>query len=93
MNISQKFDLVDDHYGKFEDVENKFSLRNDLHAFILLDKVIPKEGKLISAAEHDEYYLDYEDEDLEMLTDANILDLVRCSVRYSDEFDCLAVFP
>ena len=97
MDIEQVFDKYDDEYLHFEDIENKFSNRPDLHAFILLDKILPgtdgREMDLVSAAEHDEIFLDINCEGLARIaTEEQIRDLVRCGVRYSDEYDSLAMF-
>lgn len=87
----EKFDETNE-YGKFDRIENKRSKRPDLHAFLLLDSLVPGEGDMVSAAEHDEIFLDTEVEKLaKVATEADILELVRCGVRYS-EYDCLAMF-
>jgi hypothetical protein len=91
MEINDKFEAVNDEYLKFEKIENKLSNRPDVHAFILLDKLFPSERKtdLIQAAEHDEYFIEIEGEQLLQLTDNQILELVRCGISYSAEYDCL----
>lgn len=88
-----KFNETDEH-GKFERVENKLSSRPDLHAFILLNQIVPGTSRMISAAEHDEYFLDVEIDALEIagITEAQVLELIRCSVRYDEDNDCLALF-
>lgn len=91
MTVEAKFEAVYDEYLKFERVKNKLSNRPDVHAFILLDKLFSSERgmDLIQASKHDEYYLDIESEQLEQLTDDQILELVRCGISYSAKYDCL----
>lgn len=94
---------LDERFEQFEQFENEFltfhlvaeprSQRRDLHAFLLLDELVPGSKPLISAAEHDEYYLEIDCEALnKVATDEQLLELRRCGIRYDSEFDCLAVF-
>tara|TARA_R110000851_G_scaffold88070_2_gene192179 strand:+ start:2085 stop:2369 length:285 start_codon:yes stop_codon:yes gene_type:complete len=93
MEISERFDLVSNEYGKFELVENKKSKRPDLHAFIFLDGLFePSDRDIVSSAGHDVIYLETSSEDIEKLTDGQILELTRCGVMYDSENDCLAMF-
>ena len=81
-------------YIKFARVENKLHERPDLCAFILLDKLVPGAGRdMIAGAEHDEIYLDVDPRKLaEVATEADVLTLVRCGVRYEIGGDGLAMF-
>jgi hypothetical protein len=93
MNLSETFDKFDDDYIKFELIENKLSSRPDLHAFILLNQLVPGNRDMVSAAEHDEIYLDVSIDDLaEVITEQQVQELVRCGVRYDDGLDCLCMF-
>lgn len=66
--------------------ERRLSERPDLCAFLLLNKLAPGAHDIIQGAEHDEIWLDV---DLDMLTanatEDDVLTLVRCGVRMSDE--------
>ncbi len=44
------YEKYEDEFLRFERVENKFSQRHDLHAFILLDKIMPSGYAMISDA-------------------------------------------
>ncbi len=93
--LSATFDKYEDEYIQFQNVANKRSRRPDMHAFIVLDELLPGDGKgdLISAAEHDQIFLDIEPEALaRVATEEIILDLVRCGVTYSEEEDSLYFF-
>ena len=98
MSVAQlkaTFDKYDDEYIQFQNVANKRSRRPDMHAFIVLDELLPGDGKgdLISAAEHDQFFLDIEPEALaRVATDELILDLVRCGVSFDEENESLFLF-
>ena len=89
------FSEFEDDFLEFEKVKDKLSNRPDLHAFILLDKLVPgKKGMdLISASEHDEYYLSIEPEKLaKVATKDQLRDLHRCGIRHDPSNDSLCVF-
>lgn len=82
-----------DESHKSDRILERFSKRDDLHAFILLDKIIPDGHTMISAAKHDEIYFDFDIEELaKVITKEQILDLVRCGVNYDSNNDCLYMF-
>ncbi len=93
--LSATFDKYEDEYIQFQNVANKRSRRPDMHAFIVLDELLPGDGKgdLISAAEHDQFFLDIEPEALaRVATEEIILDLVRCGVSFDEENESLFLF-
>ena len=66
--------------------------RRDLRAFLLLDKLVPGKSDMVSAAEHDEIFLDVSVEDLEgKATEADIIELQRCGIRLNDGMLCMFV--
>ena len=72
----------DAQYLKFENIKNKLSNRPDLHAFLLIDKLVPSDSDIIGAAEHDEFFINVDLEDLaKALTKEDVLDLIRCGAR------------
>ena len=76
------FDEFEDEFLKFERIAEKFSSRPDLHAFILLDKLLPGDRDMVAAAEHDEIYLSPEPKELlKVATKDQLRDLHRCGVR------------
>jgi len=91
LNLEEVFESFDDDFLKFEKVESKLNPRADLCAFLLLDKLIPGTADMVSGGEHDGIWLDTDCDKLaEIATEADILTLVRCGVRYED--DSLAMF-
>ena len=98
MDIRNEFRrLGDEDYNyellKFDHVENKLSTRPDLCAFLLLDKLVPGTKDMIPCAEHDEIWLAVDIDALgAVATEADVLTLVRCGVRYDRSTDSLAMF-
>jgi hypothetical protein len=85
--MSDRWERVSgEEYMKFESVENKRSKRPDLHAFLLLEELFPDGCRdMICAASHDEYWLDVTDEQIESLTDGQIVELSRCGARLDSD--------
>lgn len=93
LDLHAAFEAANDEYIRFERIENPRCKRPDLHAFLLLNELVPGEGDIISASEHDEFYLDVDcDELAKVATQDHIIELSRCGVRYSREYDCLCMF-
>ena len=94
-NLIAAFNKYADEYLSFIDVANKLSRRPDMHAFILLDKLIPGDGMsdLITAAEHDQFFIGIKPEALAMVaTEEIILELVRCGIVYDEDTESLSFF-
>lgn len=82
-----------DEFLKFDRVQTKLSSRPDLHAFILLNSLIPGTSDIVASAHHDEIYLDIEGDDLApLITKEQLIDLIRCGVRYDEENESLCMF-
>jgi len=91
MKIEAIFEKYNDEYSKFERVENKRPNRPDLHAFLLLDELFPGKDGIVFLVRSDEIWLNIDYEDIEKLTELQILELVRCDVGYDDGSLCLFV--
>jgi len=89
MDIEKLFDKHEDDFLGFAKINNKRSNRPDLHAFLLLDELFPGNTDMIGGAEHDEFWLDIEIEDIEKLTEEQVIELVRCGVRFDEESLCM----
>jgi len=83
-----------DNKMKFDDIPVKFSERQDLHAFRLLDMMMFGENKdIISGAEHDEIWLDVNGEELaEVASISRIHELAACGVMYDEDTGSLTMF-
>lgn len=94
IDLYEMFEKHKDEYIKFDRVVNKLHARPDICAFLLLDKLLPNDGRdIVSGASHDEIYLDADCKKLaEVSTDDDILMLTRCGVRYDSDSDSLAMF-
>lgn len=90
MSIDDRFSLVSSEYRKFDRVTNKVHTRMDLHAMVMLDKLFPNTTPMISATGHDECWLSVTDEEINTLTDDQILELTRCGVVYNT--DALVIY-
>ena len=87
--LFQKYER--DEYLKFDErVEPKRSKRADLHAFLLLDELVPGARDIVACAEHDEIYLDVDLRDLaKVATEEQVIELVRCGVRVDEHGLCM----
>jgi hypothetical protein len=92
MELHDRFEAVNEEYGKFCNVENKLSTRPDIHAFILLNEIFPYSRDMVCAASHDVIYLEPDCDQIGKLTDEQILDLVRCGVMHDEENESLMMF-
>jgi hypothetical protein len=84
MDLEQRFDDLRQRYSdNFFFAKNKRSNRKDLHAFLLLDELMPSGKKIISGISSDGYeiYLDVDIDDLNaIISDDQIIELIRCGV-------------
>ncbi len=93
MTLKEMFDQCDADYRDCDGVVNKRSQRADLHAFIMLDELCPGGGDIITASEHDEFYLSIDCDELETKATPEIIrDLSRCGIRYDKSNHCLCMF-
>lgn len=93
MTLAEMFAQCDDDYLDFDAFENPPSRRADLSAFMLLDRLQPAGGDIITASEHDEFFLSIDCGELEKVaTLDDVRNLARCGVRYSEQYQCLSMF-
>lgn len=84
--IRELFEQYRDEYLKFDRVQNPRSKRPDLHAFLVLDELVPSDRDMIACAWHDNIGLSVELEDLApVVTEEQIVDLIRCGVRINKD--------
>ena len=82
-----------DEFLKFDRVRRKRSQRPDLHAFLLLDALVPTTFAMVCAVAHDQIWLAVDLVDLaKVITEDQVIELVRCGVRYDSTADALARF-
>ena len=97
---------VDEMYEAFEAAANRpynhdwkpsgefGTKRRDLHAFLLLEKLLPgSEERIVSAADHDEIWLGVDPEALAaVITIEQIEELDSCGVMADEDHDGLHMF-
>lgn len=86
--MSVSGDEMDDEYLAFDRIANKRSSKCDLHAFLLLDELCPTKRRIIRAAEHDEIYINVSLDDVQSITREQVIELLRCGVRFDPSYDC-----
>ena len=78
----------------FELVENKRSGRQDIHAFLLLDELLPGTTCIVADAERDKVWLDVDLDELTMaISEEDIVELARCGVWLDDDEEGLCMYP
>lgn len=93
MTLEEMFDQCDEDCLKFAEFENPPCNRPDLCAFLLLERLQPGDRDIVSAAEHDEFFLSIDCVELmKVITLEDVRNLRRCGVRYSAEYDSLSLF-
>lgn len=91
--VAKLYEKYNDEFSEFEKVEPKRSQRPDLHAFLLIDELVPGNEDIISASEHDQFWISVDGEKLrKKLTEKLIIELNRCGVIYDEEYDGFYVF-
>ena len=89
------FDKHEDEAQRFERITAPRSRCQDIHAFLLLDELCPSSKGLdmVSAAEHDIIYLRPELKKLaKVVTEDQVIELVRCGVFVDSDTDSLSMF-
>lgn len=73
---------LEDDFLKFKDAKDAPSTRPDLAALIVLDRLVPGTQAIVSAAEHDEIFLDIDlDKLAEVITEDTVKFLRQCGIR------------
>ena len=90
MTPDQIYALFEKHaneYIRHSRIKGMRPRRPDLHAFLLLDALVPGTEDMVSAAEHDEIFLDVSPDELAAAdpTEAQVIELIRCGVRLDDD--------
>lgn len=91
--MDRLFKEADSPFGAFDKLENKRSLRPDLHAMMLLDSLAPVDPEkyffdAVSAAEHDKIWFGFDPERVAaVITPEQIIELEMCNVHYSRDED------
>ena len=96
MDLQAEFAKYEDEWIKFSDVKDKRHSRPDLCAFLILADLVPssyKDYDIVTAAEHDQIWLDVDCEKLaKVVTPEIVHDLAGCGVFYDDDIESLTMF-
>lgn len=82
-------------YGKFDRVteKNRLHLRPDICGMLILDRLSPGDSDMVTAAEHDEIWFDVNAERVAAnATKDDILDIIRCGLRWDDDVESFTSF-
>lgn len=94
-DLDELFEEYNDEYLEFHLVTERLHSRRDIHAFLLFDKImnLEEERPIIGCARHDEVFLDVDvDKFCDAATKENVIDLIRCGVRYDESHECFCMF-
>ena len=89
------WEKYNDEYLMFSKIKNPLHHRRDICALLMLDKIKggTSSGSIIDASEHDEYYIDIDCEKFAaVVSEQQIIDLIRCGVRYDTGLGCFCIF-
>lgn len=100
MTTDELLELFEKHgetanVGQFNLIEYKRSQRRDLHAFLLLNSLFPfhDSGDMVVSAAHDQIWLfPNMDKLAEVITEAQVIELLRCGVWYDSHAEALSMF-
>lgn len=85
-----------EEYLRFEEIDNPPFESKDLCGFHKLYQFLKQDEKhkdIVRDSRHDEIYLcGLDDLDLNNMTENDIIYLIRCGVRYDEEYDCFCMF-
>ena len=84
--------IVDNEFGKFNRIEHKRSLRQDLHALLFLDLLFKTKEDMICSIEGDRVCLGITEREVNWLTVEEVTELIRCGVLIDWENDSLFMF-
>jgi hypothetical protein len=93
------FEIHNDQFLKTDNIKKRMSPRPDLCAFLILDELqfrsnfVKSYGDIVTHAEHEIIYLGVNLENiLSVITEADILDLIRCGVCFNSDESCFTMF-
>lgn len=93
MNAKELRAILADNSGeylKFDRIEAPRSKRPDLHAFLLLESLVPGTEDIVAGAHHDEFFIGVELEALaQVVTEGQVIELIRCGIRIDEDGLCM----
>jgi len=96
--LENLFEIHEDQFLKSENIKKRKHSRPDLCAFLILDELqhrsdgIDSSENIVTHAEHDIIYLHISPESiLSVITESDILDLIRCGVCFNSDESCFTM--
>lgn len=93
IDLNESFERHNEEFLHFERIEGPRHARPDICAMLILHDLDPKPRAAVSAATHDEIWLDFDCEVVaKTITDEQVRDLARCGIRYDDDHNSFCMF-
>lgn len=93
LDLKSLFEKHADEFLNFERVRFKHHPRPDVCAFLMLHDISPHERDMVRSAGHEEIWLDADVEAVAARADEDqIVDLIRCGVRYDQVVNLFCMF-
>lgn len=95
LDIQAIFDENEDEYLHHDRVDpgRRLHARPDLHVFLALDRLVPGDRDMVADAQHDEIFLQVmPDEVAGVATEQDVVDMIRCGLRYDSDNDSFCMF-
>lgn len=97
MNIEQRFEQYEDEYLNYRVDPNLLYKRHDVIVINVIDNLIPAQNEcspdLIVSASRDEIFFGIDAEKFsDIVTDDQLILLIRCGLRYDGGRGCLCMF-
>lgn len=95
LNLKELFEKHSEEYLHHHVIENPMHRQADLCCFLMLDKIAPlnNDRNVIAYASHDEITLAFDPNTVaQNATEQEIIDLIRCGLRYEEDEECFMMF-
>jgi hypothetical protein len=95
LNLKELFEKHGDEFLRHKNIENPMHRQADLCAFLMLDKIAPlnNDRDIIISSQYDEITLAFDPKKVALYaTEQEIIDLIRCGLRYDSDEDCFVMF-
>lgn len=95
LNLKELYEKHNEEFLRYNKIKNPMHRQVDLNAFLMLDKIAPlnNDRDIIAYAAYDEITLAFDPKKVaENATEQEIIDLIRCGVRYDTDEECFIMF-
>jgi hypothetical protein len=92
MDLKDLFDTHEDEFNEFDRIEEPLHRRRDICALMLLDRLVPGEtgNSIINDSDGEFIMLDVDCKELaEVISEEDVITLLRCGVKYDEDYECL----